>query len=68
MLTEEYHSVFHNTLATVLWPWSSLVLAVTLVKNWMILLKQSFTAHMPLLMATSALRIKGKEVKEALFV
>jgi len=24
------------------------------VKNWMILLVQSFTAHMPLLMATSA--------------
>jgi len=29
------------------------VLAGTPVKNWMILLEQSFTAHMPLLTATT---------------
>ena len=36
------------------------VLASTSVKKWRILLEQSFTAHMPLLMATSTFALETR--------
>jgi len=42
-----------TTTTTILWP-------ARPVKNWRILVEQSFTAHMPLLMATSAFNSKGR--------